>query len=139
MEGKKILVVEDDLTWHELLLSVLKDNDLEYDAFVRVYAEGDDFVFMDIDSRKHSVDLSNYWLALVDGRLKGSTPQGIDLARALPKKGLPVIATSGSRYLNEDMVRAGALTGIPKDQLFTGLHKHQLNLVQIVTSARKAS
>lgn len=139
MEGKRILVVEDDLTWHELILSVLQDNGHEYDAFVRVYAEGDDFVFMDIDGKRHTVDYSNYWLAMCDGRLKTSIPQGIDLARILPTKGLPVLAMSGSQYINEDMVRAGAIAGIPKDQVFSRLHKGQLDLVQIVVGARKAS
>lgn len=139
MEGKKILVVEDDLTWLELLSLVLDKNGLEYDAFVRVYEDGDGYEFMDIGGKRHKLELSTYWVALVDGKLKTSVPQGIDLARKLPKKGLPVVAMSGSKYLNDDMVGVGALIGFPKDQLFGKLSSQQLNLAEIVAVTRKAS
>jgi hypothetical protein len=136
MAAEKILVVEDDFYFLELIESVLKLRGLQYDLFVRAQQTKDGLSFMDPNGKLVVVDLSDYLVGLVDSRIKGSVMQGKELTQALTAQGLSVIAVSGVEYLNNEMVAVGAIVGIRKDELWTGLFRGTLDLPQLVRAPK---
>jgi DNA-binding NtrC family response regulator len=132
----KILVVEDDFYFSELIESAMEKQGLTYDLFVRASNTSTGVSFMRPDGTTEVIDLSNYWLTLCDSRLKGSAMQGTDLAASLSAKGMTVIAISGMDSLNNSMVEAGALLGIRKDTLWIDLFKGRINLAELVKTAK---
>ena len=137
MNGCKILIIEDDLSMVEIIDIVLSDRDTPHDIFVRVKDTDQGLSFMDIDGKSSVINLDEYWVALVDSRLHASELQGVDIAKRLSAKGLPVIATSGLDSLNELIKQAGAIHAVRKDHLFTGLLNAKIDLRQLVADAKR--
>ncbi len=137
MTDRKILIIEDDMSMVEIIGIVLNDRNTPHDIFVRVKDTEQGLSFMDADGKTSIIDLDKYWVALVDSRLYASELQGVDIAKRLTAKGLPVIATSGLDSLNELIKQAGAIHAIRKDELFTGLLSAKIDLRQLVADAKK--
>lgn len=138
MAADKILIVEDDFYFSELICDVLANRGLTFDLFVRAEQTDAGIAFMEPDGKKVIANLDDYWLALVDSRIRGSVLQGKDLASALSKRGLSMIAISGVDYLNDEMVKAGAMLGIRKDHLWLHLLEGKLDLITLVKQFRAA-
>ncbi len=126
MANQKLLLVEDDLTLGELLLSVFDKTGHSVTWFVRARLQDGALTFMDADGVESVLPADGYALALVDFRLKGSALDGPDVTTQLVKAGIPVVGISGLRQLNELMVQAGARGGISKDELFSRVLRHEL-------------
>lgn len=142
MPDPHLLLIEDDLTLGELLVTVLKRAGHEVTWFVRarwavapavglsrasVENPGVKLVLMDADGKESvCVPPLKYELALVDYRLKGSPIDGPDVTPYLVACGLPVVGISGLPTLNDDMIRAGARGGIAKDQLMSKVLSREL-------------
>lgn len=125
----RVLVVEDDLTWGELLTSVLRKRGYEAAWFVAAELEGVHGVkLMDPDGKTAILNADEYDIALVDGRLKRSAIDGWDLTPRLVEAGLPVIALSGADFFNDQMIKAGARAKMAKDELFGGILRGQITL-----------
>lgn len=130
MANQKLLLVEDDLTLGELLLSVFGKTGHDVTWFVRARLEDKVLVFMNADGVETVLQSDVYALALVDYRLKGSMLDGPDVTAHLVKAGIPVVGISGLRQLNEFMVKAGARGGISKDELFSRVLRRELVIDQ---------
>ena len=129
---KNVLLVEDDLTLGELTVYILEKHGYTVRWYVRARfadgagAESKALVFINDRGVECAFDKigaldieTGYQFALVDSRLKGSVLQGIDVTRVLVSAGIKVIACSGLPWLNDDMVKVGALCGIEKHDIYT--------------------
>lgn len=122
--GRKVLLIEDDLSLGELLvLCLTRDSDVSVSWFVRarLSADSQDLVLMDADGREvvftAKALASDFDLAFVDYRLKMSIMSGIEVTRKLASAKLKVIASSGLFTLNEELIAAGASAAIDKDKI----------------------
>lgn len=117
-DTKRILFIDDDLTWGELISRLIVDRcRQQLDWFVRARLTADGVILMDADGRERVLNPDNYSFALVDGRLKGSPLDGWELAPHLVAAGLKVVAVSGCSSLNDQMRQSGASDAIVKDEL----------------------
>lgn len=126
MATQKLLLVEDDLTIGELLLSVFDKTGHGVTWFVRARIQDGSLVLMNADGKETVFKPENYEIALVDYRLKGSQLDGPEVTSTIVKAGVPVVGISGLQQLNAILVEAGARGGISKDQLFSMVLKKQL-------------
>jgi hypothetical protein len=118
ISGKKILLLDDELSFGEVLQIALERTANQVTHFVRVRVKDDDIILMDPDGKETTLDPSCFDFALVDGRIKGGTMNGWELAPYLVRSGLPFVAISGADSLNEQMVKAGAKLAVRKDLLW---------------------
>jgi hypothetical protein len=121
---RRILLIEDDLFLGELLIEALQRFDnVAVTWFVRARptAIAGSIEFIDVNGAAHSfADLAgSFDLAFCDWRLKMSPLSGVEVTRALSVSGLKVIASSGLSTLNDELIAAGAHSGIDKDKLFS--------------------
>jgi CheY-like chemotaxis protein len=136
MSNKKILVIEDELTFEILIESAMNEQGFQYDWFVRAKQTPAGISFMRMDGSTEIVDLSTYWVALCDYQLKASPMAGIEVAQSLAAQGLAVVAMSGLNSLNEMMIEKGALFAIRKDELWFELFKGAIKLPELVEAAK---
>lgn len=122
--GRKVLLIEDDLSLGELLVICLtRNSNVAVSWFVRarLSAESQDLVLMEADGREvvftDEAIVSGFDLAFVDYRLKMSTMTGIEVTRKVAATKLKVIASSGLFTLNEELIAAGASRAIDKDKI----------------------
>ncbi len=118
ISGKKILLLDDELSFGEIFQILLESSDNELTHFVRVRVKGDDVILMAPDGTETTLDPACFDFALVDGRIKGGNMNGWDLAPHLVRLGLPFVAISGADSLNEQMLKAGASQAVRKDLLW---------------------
>jgi DNA-binding response OmpR family regulator len=123
---KNVLLVEDDLTLGDLTSFILEKHGYTVTWFVRARFINGSLTFMNDRGVETSfVDsllaAGVYQFALVDSRLKGSVLQGVDVTTVLAKAGIKVIACSGLPWLNDEMVKVGALCGLEKQDIYTVL------------------
>ena len=119
MDHPRLLLIDDDLVLGDLLVEVLRKRGHAVAWFVRAELIGDvDVRLMHADGKTSLLNARDHDLALVDGRLRGSSIDGWDLTPRLVAAGLPVIGLSGAEYFNDLMVKAGARKGMSKDKLF---------------------
>lgn len=117
MPCQKILLVEDDLVWGELLHSSLQRAGYHASWFVRARFSDASVILMYADGRECVLNAGDFEIAIVDGRLKGSPIDGWDLTPTLVAAGLPVIAASGDPWINERMIEAGAFRCLAKHDM----------------------
>ena len=122
--GRKVLLIEDDLSLGELLVICLtRNSNVAVSWFVRarLSAESQDLVLMEADGREvvftDEAIVSGFDLAFADYRLKMSTMTGIEVTRKVAATKLKVIASSGLFTLNEELIAAGASAAIDKDKI----------------------
>jgi len=128
---KKILLVEDDITLGDLIVLALTRQDYAATWFVRARMERDGeeqdekLVFMNdrgVETSFNAGQLRDaaktFEFALVDYRLKGSAMEGLEVTRELSRHGFTVVACSGLPSLNDQMIKAGAVAGIEKHEIF---------------------
>ena len=129
MAKKRLLFIDDDLFWGEMIVELLTKRDFQVDWFVRAELQGEGaVVLMTPDGTKVPLRPTEYEVALIDGRLKGSLVDGWQLTPIVVALGLPVIALSGLTAFNEQMLAAGAHKAIVKGELFTQLMKGPVSL-----------
>ncbi|MBZ0187590.1 MAG: hypothetical protein K8F91_15185 [Candidatus Obscuribacterales bacterium] len=131
MPSQKILLIEDDLTLGELLVSLLEQTGHGVTWFVRARIAQDEFtedgiVLMDADGKECKPDFKKFELALIDWRLKGSPINGPELIPQVVRAGLPVIGISGLSWLNEELIAVGARAAMVKDELMTRILRGEL-------------
>jgi DNA-binding response OmpR family regulator len=125
MSNKKVLVVEDDITLGDLIVLVMTKHDYQVTWFCRARLDHlGALIFMNDHGVESNFDAdekigSGYDFALVDSRLKGSVMQGVEVTRELTKRGLTVIGSSGLPYLNQELIKAGAVGCIEKHEVFS--------------------
>jgi hypothetical protein len=119
ISGKKILLIDDELSFGEIFSILLERENNQLTHFVRVRVQGDDVILMAPDGKETSLDPTCFDFALVDGRIKGGNMNGWDLAPHLVRLGLPFVAISGADSLNDQMIKAGATSAVRKDLLWT--------------------
>lgn len=127
MTGRRILLIEDDLFLGELLVeSMQRHRNVTVSWFVRARYSADKnraaaIEFIDVNGAVFSFaePARSFDLAFCDWRLKMSPLSGVEVTRALAPSGLKIIASSGLASLNDDLVAAGAHSGIDKDKLFS--------------------
>ncbi|MBP9091836.1 response regulator transcription factor [bacterium] len=122
--GRRVLLIEDDLSLGELLVICLtKNSNVAVSWFVRarLSANSQDLILMEADGREVVFTMkalaSDFDLAFVDYRLKMSIMSGIEVTRKLASAKLKVIASSGLFTLNEELIAAGATAAIDKDKI----------------------
>ena len=131
MANTRILIVEDDLFWGDLLAAALKRRGYEVAWFVRAELVGADGVkLMDPDGKTATLKADEHDIALIDGRLSFSNIYGWELTPRIVAAGLPVIAISGADGYNEQMLEAGARQKLPKYDLFKALGKDDFVLAR---------
>jgi DNA-binding response OmpR family regulator len=126
MSNKKILLVEDDITLGDLIVFAMTKRDYQVTWYVRARLDQSGaLIFMNdrgvetsFDSADNKENGHGYDLALVDSRLKGSDMQGFEVTQELTKRGVTVIGSSGLPYLNQQLVKAGAVGCIEKHEIF---------------------
>lgn len=130
MSSKTVLLVEDDITLGDLIVSAMTRRNYQVTWYVRARLDqSGSLVFMNDRGVESNFDKADnainyeYEFALVDSRLKGSDMQGIEVTRELVKRGVTVIGSSGLPYLNQALVKAGAVGGIEKHEIFTRVLK----------------
>jgi len=127
MSNKKVLLVEDDITLGDLIVMAMTKRDYQVTWYCRARLDqsgkliftndrGIESNFDDVDNKENS---KSYDFALVDSRLKGSVMQGFELTQELTRRGVTVIGSSGLPYLNQQLVKAGAVGGIEKHEIFS--------------------
>ncbi|CAN5485086.1 hypothetical protein BH11CYA1_BH11CYA1_20560 [soil metagenome] len=124
MAGRRVLLIEDDLSLGELLvLCLTRKSTVAVSWFVRarLSADSKDLVLMSADGREEvftaEAVFGGFDIAFVDYRLKISTMTGIEVTRKLAAAKLKVIASSGLFTLNEELIAAGASRAIDKDKI----------------------
>ncbi len=121
--GKRVLLIEDDISLGELLVICLtRDSDVTVSWFVRARLSADqDLVLMEADGREvvftAKALASDFDIAFVDYRLKMSAMTGIEVTRKVAASKLKVIASSGLFTLNDELIAAGASAAIDKDKI----------------------
>jgi len=126
MQAIKVLLIEDCLELGDLLQEVLQAEVTSVSWFVRARINEGKVILMDVTGKETSLDCSLYDVALLDGRLKGSSVDGWDLVPHLVASKLPVIATSGDPSINKRMVELGALKSLEKFDIFSAARKGTL-------------
>lgn len=126
MTSQKLLLVEDDLTLGELLMSVFDKTGHGVTWFVRARLQNEVLLLMDADGVESILTRQSYELALVDYRLKGSSLDGPDVTSHLVRAGIPVVGISGLAQLNAFLIDAGARGGISKDNLLSRVLRREL-------------
>jgi DNA-binding response OmpR family regulator len=124
MSKKTILLVEDDISLGDLIVFATEKYDYQATWFCRARLDQSGaLIFMNDRGVETNFDTAGksqgYDFALVDSRLKNSDLQGADVTRELCKRGITVIACSGLPYLNAELVKAGAVNGIEKHEIFS--------------------
>ncbi|MFA6210756.1 MAG: hypothetical protein WCT03_19145 [Candidatus Obscuribacterales bacterium] len=121
--GKRVLLIEDDLSLGELLVICLtRDSNVTVSWFVRARLSADqDLVLMEADGREvvftAKALASDFDIAFVDYRLKMSAMTGVEVTRKVAASKLKVIASSGLSSLNDELIAAGASAAIDKDKI----------------------
>lgn len=121
--GRRVLLIEDDLSLGELLVICLtRDSNVTVSWFVRARLSADqDLVLMEADGREVVFTAralaSDFDIAFVDYRLKMSAMTGIEVTRKVAASMLKVIASSGLFTLNDELIAAGASAAIDKDKI----------------------
>jgi len=122
MANIRVLIIEDDLFWGDLLSGAFKRHGYEVAWFVRAELVGADGVkLMDPDGKTATLKADEHDVALIDGRLSFSNLYGWHLTPRVVAAGLPVIAISGADGFNEQMLEAGARQKFAKHDLFMAL------------------
>ncbi len=141
-EIKRILVIENDDYWGELIASALTKKGHDVSWFVRVNRVRDGEVaglkLMGMDGKEIRLDPANYDVVLVDGRMDQFSLHGRDVTPDLVALGMTVVGISGSSGLNDEMIGLGAKAGVMKHDLFLGLAKGDLDLHKVLASAPNA-
>ncbi len=141
-EIKRILVIENDDYWGELITSTLTKKGHEVSWFVRVNRAraGEDagLMLMSMDGKETRLDPSNYDVVLVDGRMDQFSLHGWEVTPDLVALGMTVVGISGSAGINDEMIGLGAKAGVMKHDLFLGLMKGDLDLKKVLDSAPNA-
>jgi hypothetical protein len=127
MSNKKVLLVEDDITLGDLIVLAMTRRDYQVTWYCRAHRDqsgqliftNDRGVETNFDGADHKEDSKSYDFALVDSRLKGSVMQGFEVTQELTRRGVTVIGSSGLPYLNQELVKAGAVGGIEKHEIFS--------------------
>ena len=127
MSNKKVLLVEDDITLGDLIVMAMTKRDYQVTWYCRARLnQSSELIFMNdrgvesnFDGEDNKENSKSYDFALVDSRLKGSVMQGFELTQELTKRGVTVIGSSGLPYLNQQLVKAGAVGGIEKHEIFS--------------------
>jgi DNA-binding response OmpR family regulator len=129
MANTRVLLVEDDLWWGELLAESMQKRGYDVTYYCRAKLVGDNGVeFTDADGKIFPLRAEDFDLVLMDGRLKGSDINGWDVTPRLVAAGLPVIGISGADSFNKLMIEAGARSGYAKSDLFIKLADGELTL-----------
>lgn len=121
--GRRVLLIEDDLSLGELLVICLtRDSNVTVSWFVRARLSADqDLVLMQADGREvvftAKALASDFDIAFVDYRLKMSAMTGVEVTRKVAASKLKVIASSGLSSLNDELIAAGASAAIDKDKI----------------------
>ncbi len=126
MQAIRVLLIEDCLELGDLLQEVLQAEVSSVSWFVRARTSEKGVLLMDADGKENLLDCSLYDLALVDGRLKGSSMDGWDLIPHLIAGKLPVVATSGDPWINRRMIELGAQRSLEKFDILTAARKGTL-------------
>jgi DNA-binding response OmpR family regulator len=122
MANTRVVLIEDDLFWGDILAGALTRRGYEVAWFVRAELVGADGVkLMDPDGKTAMLNADEHDIALVDGRLSFSNLYGWHLTPRIVAAGLPVIAISGADGYNEQMLEAGARQKFAKHDLFMAL------------------
>lgn len=114
MDKLKILLVEDDIDLGDLLVEIITNAGHEVTWYARARLTPEGPILMQPRGKEELVDGSGFNIAFVDYRLKGSPINGPELTAELVKSQLPVIATSGLPYFNDEMIACGAKAGLMK-------------------------
>jgi DNA-binding response OmpR family regulator len=114
MQAIRVLLIEDCLELGDLLQEVLQAECESVSWFVRARTTTEGVLLMNAEGKEILLDCSRYDLALVDGRLKGSSMDGWDLIPYLVAGKLPAIAMSGDPWFNKRMVELGAAKSLDK-------------------------
>jgi DNA-binding response OmpR family regulator len=115
---QRVLMVEDDHIWGDLLVESLTNRGYKVSWFVRAKIVGENELnLMDIDGILSPFRAADFDLALVDGKLRCSDLDGPSLTPLMVAAGLPVIAISGAGFFNEQMVKLGAKRAVSKYDL----------------------
>jgi DNA-binding response OmpR family regulator len=120
MDKIHVLLIEDEMLLGELVVENLSDLGFGVSWFPRAACIDGTVFLTDPDGKVSALDSHLYDVALVDGNLRGSPLNGWDLTPELVKIGLPVVAFSGQKANNLDMIAVGACAGIVKARLCGG-------------------
>lgn len=126
MQAIRVLLIEDCLDLGDLLQEVLQAEVSSVSWFVRARASDQGVVLMNADGKESLLDCTFYNVALVDGRLKGSSMDGWDLIPHFVAGKLPVIAISGDPWIGQRMVELGAQRSLEKFDLMSAARKGTL-------------
>lgn len=126
MQAIKVLLIEDCLELGDLLQEVLQAEFESVSWFVRARTTQEGVMLMNADGKETLLDCSLYDLALVDGRLKGSSMDGWDLIPHLVAGKLPAIAMSGDPWFNKQMIELGAAKSLDKFDIMKLARKRAL-------------
>lgn len=121
LTGKKVLLLDDEFYFGEILQMAFERLGCELVHFVRVRVEGDNVILMNPTGQETRLNKGDFDFALLDGRIKGGNMNGWDITPYMVRLGLPVVAMSGADSLNEQMLQAGATTAVRKDLLWSKL------------------
>ncbi len=121
LTGKKVLLLDDEFYFGEILQMAFERLGCELVHFVRVRVEGDNVILMNPTGQETRLNQADFDFALLDGRIKGGNMNGWDITPYMVRLGLPVVAMSGADSLNEQMLQAGATTAVRKDLLWSKL------------------
>ncbi|MBX9947941.1 MAG: hypothetical protein K2Y39_02135 [Candidatus Obscuribacterales bacterium] len=126
MQAIRVLLIEDCLELGDLLQEALQAEVKSVSWFVRARTTEEGVLLMNADGKESLLDCTLYDLALVDGRLKGSSMDGWDLIPHLVAGKLPVVAISGDAWFNKRMVELGAAKSLEKFDIWTLARKGAL-------------
>jgi hypothetical protein len=133
---KPILMIDDRIDFGEDFVDSLKRRGFAVQYFPRALIEGETIKLMECDGTLHVLDPSRYSLALVDGKIKGGDFHGSDLTPLMVKAGMTVVAISGSKGLNDELVDLGAIAGIYKHELLDAVDSGLLDLRKLAPEAK---
>ena len=128
LTGKKILLLDDEFSFGEILQIVLEDMGNQLTHFCRVRVADGQVVLMNPTGKESVLSKGEYDFALVDGRIKGGNMNGWDITPHMVRLGLPVVAVSGADSLNKQMLAAGAKLAVRKDLLYERLRNGALEI-----------
>lgn len=134
-EVKRILVIENDDYWGELITSTLAKKGYEVSWFVRVNrapAGDGTLMLMSMGGKETRLIPTNYDVVLVDGRMDQFSLHGWEVTPDLVKLGMTVVGISGAASINDEMIGLGAKAGVMKHDLFLGLMKGELDLPKVL-------
>ena len=114
MKEKQILLIEDDIRLGELYVELFQRAGVVVHWYCRARLQDGNLVLVNDRGQEFALDKDNCKGAIVDGRLSFSALSGLEITKHLVSVGVPVAAFSGARFLNEQMVQAGATATIDK-------------------------